>query len=229
MSAQHKYWRVYEEALASLIARDLADRCRAAGYRYDEAGIGIAFLDRKYSLCRRGSSLAIMNTSPGCFEEGIPTEDAGSLSTELQEEHLRDRILILHYLDRASGAPISGNMVGFDHLIGARFYGSAFRGRVELPLVRAFASRPEMLVEVAQALGGSRAAYGDSSVLLHPFPRVPLAVILWRGDDEVAANGKVLWDASAEDYLSAEDMAVLGETIVRRFKAGAAARPPATV
>jgi Domain of unknown function (DUF3786) len=219
VSAQHKYWRVYEEALANLLSRDLADRCTAAGYRYDEAGIEIAFLDRKYSLLRRGSSLAIMSTAPSCAEESVPTEDAGSLTAEQQEEHLRDRILILHYLERASGAPISGNMVGFDQLSGARFYGSAFRGRVELPLVRTFASRPALLVEIAQSLGGSRAAYGDCSVLLRPFPRAPFAFILWQGDDEVPANGKVLLDASAEDYLSTEDLTVLGETVVRRFKA----------
>ena len=167
--------------------------------------------------------LPLRTPRPAAREESIATEDAASLSAELQEEHLRDRILILHYLDRASGAPISGNMVGFDQLIGARFYGSAFRGRVELPLVHTFASRPKMLVEIAQALGGSSAEYRDCSVLLHPFPRVPLAFILWQGDDEVPGNGKVLWDASAEDYLSAEDLTVLGETVVRRFKASAAA------
>jgi hypothetical protein len=221
MSALHKYWRVYDEAVSSLLANDLAERCAAAGYRYDEAGIEIDFLDRKYSLCRISSSLAIMNRAPSCAEEGIPTENAGSLSAEWQEEHLRDRILILHYLLRASGLPISGNMVGFDQLIGARFYGSVFRGRVELPLVRIFALRRNTLVEIAQTLGGSSAEYGDCSILLHPFPRVPMSFILWQGDDEVPANGKVLWDASAENYLSAEDLTVLGETVLRRFRARA--------
>ncbi len=225
MIAQHKYWRVYEEALTRLLSRDLAERCAAAGYQFDEAGTEMVFFDRQYRLCRHGSSLAIVNAAPGTAEEGIATENAASLSAELQEEHLRDRILILHYLDRASGSPISGSMVGFDQLSGARFYGSAFRGRVELPLVRAFAPHPQMLLEAAQALGGSAAAYGDCSVLLRPFPRVPLAFILWQGDDEVPANGTMLFDASAEDYLSAEDLTVLGETVVRKLKTGAAQSP----
>ena len=218
MNPQHKYWRVYEEALTSVMARNLAKRCEAAGYRYDDAGIEIPFLDRRYSLRRGDSSLAIVNTAPGCDDEGIPTEEAGSLSTELQEEHLMDRILILHYLDKASGSPISGKMVGFDELVGARFYGRPFRERVELPLVRAFASRPGSLLEIARDLGGSATSYGDCSVLLRPFPRVPLAFILWHGDDEVPANGKMLFDAATEDYLSVEDLTALGETVIRKFK-----------
>ncbi|HVO40452.1 MAG TPA: DUF3786 domain-containing protein [Spirochaetia bacterium] len=219
MSARHKYWRVWEEAVASLLHRDLAERCAAAGYRYEGDGIKVVFLDRRYVLVRHGSSLTIVNADPGSPEESTATEEAASLSSELQEEHLRDRILILHYLERASGAPLSGNMVGFDQLSGARFYGSPFRGRVELPLVQTFSSRPGALLESAQALGGSAASYGDCSVLLHPFPRVPLAFILWQGDDEIPANGKMLFDACAEDYLSAEDLTVLGETVVRRFRA----------
>ncbi len=220
MSAPHKYWRVYDEALAALATRDLAERCAAAGYAWREAGIEISFLDRQYLLCRAGSSFALRGPA-----DEVATENAGSRSAEQQEEHLRDRILIFHYLGRASGASVSGTMVGFDQLTGARFYGSTFRGRVELPLVRSFASRPALLVETAEKLGGSRARDGDCSVLLHPFPRVPFTFILWQGDDEVPANGKVLWDALAEDYLSAEDLTVLGETLVRKLKAWAARLP----
>jgi len=222
VSAPHKYWRVYDEALERLQSRDLGERCAAAGFRGDRNDVEIGFLDRRYRLARQRDTLVIDNTAPGCPEEGIATADARSLSAEQQEEHLRDRILILHYLDRASGAPLTGSMVGFDQLSGARFYGGPFRGRVELPLVRAFASRPQRLVEIAQELGGCAAEYGDCSILLHPFPRVPLVFILWRGDDEVPDNGRMLWDASAESYLSAEDLTVLGETVLLRLKSRAA-------
>jgi len=217
VSAPHKYWRVYEEALGALSGRDLTERCEACGLRDSPAGVDIAFLDRRYRLVRRGTTLEIVNAAPGSRAEGAGTDQARTLSAELQEEHLRDRILILHYLLTASGAPVAGKMIGFDQLAGARFYGNPFRGRVELPLVCAFARRPAELVRAARVLGGAAAGYGSCSVLLHPFPRVPMAFILWVGDDEVPANGKVLWDSTAEEYLSAEDLTVLGETVVRRF------------
>jgi len=226
----HKYWRVYEEALAALSTRDLAERCEAGGLRMGADGIEIPFLDRRYRLCRGGATFAIVNVTPFYPEERVPTENALTLSPELQEEHLRDRILILHYLCTASGEALSGAMVGFDQLSGARFYGKPFRGRVEIPLVRAFAARPAQLVQTAHQLGGSPAAYGDCSVLLRPFPRVPMAFILWQGDEEIPSNGKMLLDSTAEQYLSAEDLTVLGETVVRRFlsRAGLLPAPAST-
>jgi hypothetical protein len=225
VNAPHKFWKVYEEALANLRDRDLAQRCDAGGLHGDAGGVEIPFLDRRYRLSRRGGTLVIVNAAPGSPEERVPTEEARALSFELQAEHLRDRILILHYLAKASGVAPSGVMVGYDQLAGARFYGGPFRERVELPLVRAFAARPDLLVQTGRALGGEPAPYGDRSVLLRPFPRVPLAFILWRGDDEVPSNGKMLWDSTAEEYLSAEDLAVLGETVVRRFRSRAGLSP----
>ncbi|MHC1578807.1 MAG: DUF3786 domain-containing protein [Dehalococcoidia bacterium] len=38
--------------------------------------------------------------------------------------------------------------------------------------------------------------------------------MLWRGDEEIAPNGNVLFDANISDYLSTEDVAVLSETII---------------
>lgn len=229
MNTPHKYWRVYNEALESLRKRDLAERCAAAGFTYDSGGIDIPFFDRRYTL--RVDDLRLETRAMECPEERVATVDAASLPLELQGKHLRDRILILHYLDRASGAALSGRMIGFDELAGGRFYGSAFRGRVELALVRAFALSPKSLVEIAQRLGGAPAPYGDCAVLLHPFPRVPLAIILWQGDEEMPANGKVLWDATAEEYLCVEDLTVLGESVVQKFRSlalaalGAAQQP----
>jgi hypothetical protein len=46
---------------------------------------------------------------------------------------------------------------------------------------------------------------------------VPLTLVLWRGDEEVAPNGNILFDANISDYLSTEDVAVLSETITWRL------------
>jgi hypothetical protein len=193
--------RVYDEAIARLKGKDLEERCAAAGYTYDRRGIEIQFLGQRYVLDPFGHLLECADDS---------------------EEHaLTARILILHYLEKASGAPPSGKMVGFDQLVGGRFYGGPFRERVETPLARAFAGCPEELVRASQPLGGNRAGYGDGSVILHPFPRVLVGLVVWRGDDEVPSNGKVIWDAGAEDYLCAEDIAVLGEFVVNALKRGA--------
>jgi len=38
--------------------------------------------------------------------------------------------------------------------------------------------------------------------------------VLWRGDEELAPNGNILFDANISDYLSTEDVTVLSETII---------------
>ena len=44
----------------------------------------------------------------------------------------------------------------------------------------------------------------DIAYKLHPFPRVPLYFLLWRGDDEFAPQMSVLFDRSIEKVLAAD-------------------------
>ena len=73
------------------------------------------------------------------------------------------------------------------------------------------------MVKAVAKLGGHRADHGDVSVTVSAFPRVPVTLVLWRGDEEVAPNGNVLFDANIPDYLSTEDVTVLCETIIWRL------------
>ena len=45
-------------------------------------------------------------------------------------------------------------------------------------------------------------------------PRIPLGFVVWRGDAEFQAEGKVLFDSSVSQYLPVEDIVVLAETVV---------------
>jgi len=42
-------------------------------------------------------------------------------------------------------------------------------------------------------------------------------LVLWRGDDELAPEGSILFDSTIPDYLSTEDITVLCETIAWRL------------
>lgn len=206
----HKYWRVYREALDALRGRDLRERAAAAGYAADAETIRAPFLGVPFTFSISRFELEI---------EGRPAAtDPGAADPGAADADLPPRILVLHYLERASGAPLSGKLVGFDQLAGGRFYGSAFRKRTETPLARIFAPAPARLAEVAASLGGAPADHGDASAILWPFPRVPMTLIVWTGDEELPPNAKVLFDDTAESYLSTEDIAVLGDLVIRRVK-----------
>ena len=82
-----------------------------------------------------------------------------------------------------------------------------------MPILKNFSKAPHLLVEAAERLGGHRADYGDMAVTINAFSRVPITIVLWRGDDEFAPEGSIIFDATISDYLSNEDVTVLCETI----------------
>ncbi len=143
--------------------------------------------------------------------EGTVVTPAG----EPVDDHLA--ILLLLYLTEAGGRLLEGRWIAFEQISGGAGYVASFRGRVVGPLLRAFGQRPEVLREAAAHLDGSALDMGDAAVALTALPRVPIAFVLWRGDEEFAPSASVVFDASIEDYLDAEAVTVLAELATRRM------------
>ena len=136
----------------------------------------------------------------------LRTGDAG-------EVPLRDRILILHYIIQAKGAPLSDNKITYKELPEGMIYFPTFTKRAIKPLLDNFGSEPVRLLETARIFGGRKDNYGDVAVTIDAFSRVPITLILWQGDEELPPSGSILFDSSITDYLSTEDITVLCETI----------------
>ncbi len=129
---------------------------------------------------------------------------------------LRERLLILHYLNRAGGVPLSGKMITYQELPEGAIYAENFQKRAVNPLLEAFGRQPERLPEAAKALFDAAAgSIGDFSAIVPAFPMVPVTLVLWRGDEELTPAGNILFDSTISGYLEAEDITVLCETITR--------------
>ncbi len=59
----------------------------------------------------------------------------------------------------------------------------------------------EVLNRANQPFYGGVTAGGDLAFTVWPLPRVPLNLVLWRGDEELAAGGSVRFDRSAPAYV----------------------------
>jgi len=142
------------------------------------------------------------------------------VSTKQSDEELsiQQQVLLLHYMLGAgstSGSGITGEWIAFQDIPDGRFYLDAFLKRAKVPLVGAFGTRPEKLIEVAsKAYGAVPFDHGDCSVLVKALPLIDVALILWKGDDEFPPEGNVLFDKSISMILSAEDVAWLAGMIV---------------
>ena len=174
---------------------DVRQQCLKSGARYiGPSEIVLGYLNQSYRI-----------TIPDCK---ILLEESST------EAPLRDKILILHYFTGAKGTPATARLIAYKQLPGGVSYFSAFSQRAIAPLVKHFGRSPELLVKAVIELGGYEADHGDVSVTVEAFPRVPITLVLWRGDEEVAPNGNILFDANISDYLSTEDVTVLCETII---------------
>jgi hypothetical protein len=174
---------------------DIKEQCRKSGANYlGPHKIGINYLNQQYHILLPDVKILL--------------GDGGT------EASLRDKILILHYFAEAKGIQATGKLIAYKQLPGGISYFPAFSRRAIAPLVKHFGKSPELLRKAAAKLGGREADYGDLSMTINAFDHVPITLVLWRGDEELAPNGNILFDANISDYLSTEDVTVLTETII---------------
>ncbi|MGD9041789.1 MAG: DUF3786 domain-containing protein, partial [Desulfobacteraceae bacterium] len=131
---------------------------------------------------------------------------------------IQQQILLLHYLHGAyasSGAGITGEWISFQEVPDGKFYLDAFNRRAKNPMVQAFGEHPELLVKLAgEIFGAAPSDQGDVSVLVKALPLVPVALIIWKGDEEFPPEGNILFDRNILKMLSAEDIAWLSGMVV---------------
>ena len=135
-----------------------------------------------------------------------------------KELPIQEQILLLHYLYgawSASGAAITGKWISFQEVPDGKFYLDAFHRRAKNPMVQAFGDRPELLLELSgEAFGAEPSDQGDVSVVVKALPLVPVALIIWKGDEEFPPEGNILFDRNIVKMLSAEDIAWLSGMVV---------------
>jgi len=133
-----------------------------------------------------------------------------------KEIKIKEKILILHYLNNAKKEDLTGELIAYQEIPSARFYLNSFNARTTDPFIVAFGDNPDKLPIVAQELFAAQtASMGDVSVTIQAFPKVPTTFVIWRGDEEFPPNGTILFDSSIKDnLLSTEDIAELVSMIV---------------
>lgn len=135
------------------------------------------------------------------------------------ELSLPEKILVCHYLLRASGEPPKGNLITFRQIPDGHFYFDAFQRRTRDPFLTTFGHRPELFRTCAQTLGGLSADTADVAMSFQVLPRVAMQLCLWEGDEEFPPEANVLFDENIQSYLPVEDIAVLSGMLVYRLMA----------
>ncbi len=201
-SHEYGYELAYKLACEQLAKiDDIEQQCLKSGAQYrvidSQKVIIVEYLNQSYQVTIPGGEI-----SPIGGGEDVP---------------IRDRILILHYLTQAKGTPTSNKLITYKELPEGTNYFPTFFKRAIKPLVDHFGNEPHRLLDIAGILGGHKADYGDVAVTINAFSRVPITLVLWRGDAEFPPEGNIIFDANISDYLSTEDINVLCEIIAWRL------------
>ena len=112
------------------------------------------------------------------------------------------RLSILRYLIHACETPPSGELVNPSDLPGGGIF---TKGTHVLPMkevATCYTDRLDEFRSLGERLGGSPLDYGDASLGLPAFPRVPVVMIVWSGDDEFPPRASLLFDSSCVSQLS---------------------------
>jgi len=110
-------------------------------------------------------------------------------------------LAVLWYLGKAKNIPSSGHMVSPASLSGGEIFQ---RGSHVLPLdqiAARYGGNVEGFYKRGAELGGQHMEFGDVSLRLFPFPRVPVTIILWEADEEFPARADMFFDTTCEQHL----------------------------
>ncbi|MDH7509069.1 MAG: DUF3786 domain-containing protein [Methanomassiliicoccales archaeon] len=126
-------------------------------------------------------------------------------------------ILILHYLRGCSELHPTGEIITFREIPGGDLYYAAFKSRAIDPLVRKFGNEPEMLLTAAERIGAKRIKMGSTGVRVDVFAKLPVTVVVWKGDEEIPSSANILFDRIAASILPTEDLAVIGSLVASKL------------
>jgi hypothetical protein len=186
-------------ALETLKKSDLEACCQKAGVSLEKMEEG-----------KERISIPFM----GKARDLVVTSDETSFDESAQPIKLQDQVLLLHYLITATGMPIQNKWITFREVPSGPFYYPSFVKRAITPFVKCFGENPEGLEKVGAKIGELLSEPGDVAVKVLAFPKVPVVLSLWKGDEEFPPEGNVLFDASITSYLSTEDIAYVAGAVV---------------
>ena len=177
-----------EQAWHRLVLSVPAEVCRRTGACFDE-------YSGAYILNVFNASIAV---HPGHRE----IRGTGDLCNMLLGELSHYSCLsILWYLVQAQDISPSGNLINPRELAGGLIFSQGSHALPLDKLAAKYGGDTAAFLKKGVSLGGECSDYGDASIKLYPFPRVPVLLVLWREDEEFPANAVLLLDANCPHYL----------------------------
>ncbi len=125
-------------------------------------------------------------------------------------------LVILHYLNLADGAPVTGEACSMADMPSGLVRGTKYDRTAAQALTAFLRGKSEQQVKaILKNLGGGfLPGKADLCVRLPFLPRFPVYINIWFADEEFPPSARLLVDRCAEHYLTIEDAVSLGDVVL---------------
>ncbi len=189
------------EKLLALHPTDVCNRTEALYHpRYE--GFVLPVYNLRYLILPRARKILKMEWNDKTVEEELPASF---------------HLMVLVYLTDAKDIKPSHTWVSEKDLVGGSTF---FRGPHHLPvegLEALYGKDLDAFLRAGKRLGGSEILYGDKGFALDVFPRVPLACVLWKGDEEFPPRVTMLFDSTLQSHLPLDIIWCMASETTRRL------------
>lgn len=132
------------------------------------------------------------------------------------------KVLVLQHLiaagdNRGTAVRVMGTWIDIRSLQHGALLGAHFARTTNEVMTRFFALESEERLARSFKWGGRPTEMGDVSFLFHFFPRLPVTLVHWKGDEEFPPYSKILYDISASNYMPTHGLAALTEFLIHRL------------
>ena len=164
------------------------------------------------AVCKR--SIAAYDEASGlyrlkslCLEVSLSISERNIFCSDSRHEALFRKLwefaglTFIWYLVRAQDIPLSGNLVRPENLTGGHLFSGGTHVLPLAELAEKYKNNVDEFSLRGKSLNAEALEYGDASIQLFPVPRIPVTLILWKGDDEYPPRADLLFDSSAEHHV----------------------------
>ncbi len=126
-------------------------------------------------------------------------------------------LFMLHYLMGAKEIPVSGQWISEKDIPGGMGF---FRGPHTLPaqlVAQAFGNDLSGFLGAGKRLGGKPLPMADAAFSFQVTPQIPVAVLLWLGDEEFESQATLLFDKTISQHLPLDIIYALAVEVCHAF------------
>jgi len=128
---------------------------------------------------------------------------------------------ILDYVLNCKGVPVSGTWISLREIPGGKEKYGLFKKRGEDVLKKLADKYTDFFDDIIHMFSGAAVEEqfeSDVSVVLYPFPRVPIMICYWKPEEEMASSLNLFFDASVNENLGLEAAFFLGTGLAQMFE-----------